>query len=155
MASTGAASSGRDGKARVLIVDDEEGIRDLLKAILDADYHISEADCGAALQRALDRDQPDVVLLDLNLPDTDGLGLLPAIKRQWPGTEVIVLSGHPDHTGAGVWATEAVNRGAFSVVPKSADFDFHALQDSIRLALARRQQTPASSPPRLAAGGVP
>ena len=141
MASSGAPTSRPSAKGRILIVDDEEGMRDLLKAILEADYHLSEADCGAALHQALDREQPDVVLLDLKLPDANGLGLLPAIKQRWPATEVIVLTGQPNDHGTGTWAAEAVNRGAFSLVSKSAGFDFQKLLDGVGLAVARSQQT--------------
>jgi two-component system, NtrC family, response regulator len=141
MASSGAGSSGRAAKGKILIVDDEEGIRDLLKAILEGDYHLSEADCGAALHQALDREQPDVVLLDMKLPDANGLGLLPAIKQRWPATEVIVLSGQPNDQGTAPWVAEAANHGAFSSVSKSAGFDFQELLDGIGLAVARSQQT--------------
>ncbi|HOX58300.1 MAG TPA: response regulator [Candidatus Paceibacterota bacterium] len=145
MASSGAASSSQAAKGKVLIVDDEEGMRDLLKTILESDYHISEADCGAALLRALDLDQPDVVLLDMKLPDANGLGLLPAIKQRWPATEVIVLTGQPNDSGTAGWANEAVNRGAFGLMSKSAGFDFRKLLDGIGLAVARRQQAREAS----------
>ena len=82
----------------------EEGIRDLLKAILENDYQVAEADSGAALHQALDHEQPDVVLLDMKLPDANGLGLLPAIKQRWPATEVIILSGAPTDSQGVSWA---------------------------------------------------
>src|SRR5512137_1270017 len=110
MASSGAASPGRTTKGKILVVDDEEAMRALLKAILENDYHVAEADSGAALHKALDHEQPDVVLLDMKLPDANGLGLLPAIKERWSRTEVIVLTGAPNDGGATSWATEAVNR---------------------------------------------
>jgi len=116
-------------------------MRELLKAILEGDYHLSEADSGAALRKALEHDQPDVVLLDIKLPDANGLGLLPAIKERWPATEVIVLTGQPKEYGAAGWVAEAVNRGAFSLVSKSAGFDFQELLDGVSLAVERRRQT--------------
>ena len=57
------------------------------------DYTVTEADSGAALKKLLPRKPPDVVLLDLKLPDANGLDLLPQIKKAWPDTEVIVLTG--------------------------------------------------------------
>ena len=75
MAPSPAHVSRAAGKRRILIVDDEEGMRELLKAILESDYQVAEADSGAALQKALDGEQPDVVLLDMKLPDANGLGL--------------------------------------------------------------------------------
>ncbi len=148
MASSAAASSGRAARGRILIVDDEDGIRDLLKALLQGDYQTSEADCGATLYKALDHDRPDVVLLDLTLPDANGLALLPAIKERWPTTEVIVLTGQPDDHGARSWATEAVKGGAFSLVSKSAGFDCQKLLDGIGLAVLRSQQAQENSSSR-------
>ena len=49
---------------------------------------------AAQLLASFTEPQPDVILLDLVLPDGDGLELLPQIKKQWPDTEVIVLTGH-------------------------------------------------------------
>jgi hypothetical protein len=51
-----------------------------------------------------------------------------------------VLTGQPNDGGAAPWAVEAVNRGAFSLMPKSAGLDFQKLLDGIGLAVARRQQ---------------
>jgi CheY-like chemotaxis protein len=60
MAPSPAHASRSAGKGRILIVDDEEGMRALLKAILEGDYQVAEADSGAALHKALDGEQPDV-----------------------------------------------------------------------------------------------
>ena len=133
-----AADSSRQG--RILIVDDEEGMRDLLKAILGSDYQIAEADSGAALHQALDHEQPDVVLLDMKLPDANGLGLLSAIKQRWPATEVIVLSGAPNGSGAFSWAAEAVKGGAFGCLSKSAEFSFPQVLACVSSAMERRHR---------------
>ena len=142
MASARADRSERPLRGTVLIVDDQEGIRELLRAVLENDYHVAEADSGAALRRALDLEQPDVVLLDMKLPDADGLGLLPAIKQRWPETQVIVLTGAPKESEAMAAAVEAVNRGAFSLLSKSADFDLQTLLAGVSNAINRRFQTP-------------
>ena len=148
MASARADRSGRSHKGNVLIVDDQEGMRDLLKTILEGDYNVAEADSGAALNAALDREQPDVVLLDMALPDANGLGLLPAINQRWPGTQVIVLTGAPSDSEAMSAAIEAVNHGAFSLLSKSADFDLQKLLAGVSSAMDRRFQGPASTPLR-------
>lgn len=122
-------------------------MRELLKAILDGDYHVSEADCGAALHRALQLEQPHVVLLDMKLPDANGLGLLPAIKQRWPTTEVIVLTGTPPDSGAASLAVEVVNLGAFCLLPKSGGFSFQTLLEGVSLAAERCQQAQANSTP--------
>jgi two-component system, NtrC family, response regulator len=139
MASSGPASASQTRRGRVLIVDDQEGMHDLLKALLESHYHISEADSGAALHKALELDQPDVVLLDMKLPDANGLTLLPVIKQRWAATEVIVLTGAPNDSGTATWATEAVRNGAFRLMSKSAGFDFQELLGGISLALERRR----------------
>jgi DNA-binding NtrC family response regulator len=139
MASPSPAPAGQRAKGTVLIVDDEEGMRDLLKTLLEGYYHIAEADSGAALHKALEQDQPDVVLLDMKLPDANGLNLLPAIKQRWAATEVIMLTGTPADHGTTGWATEAVNRGAFRLMSKSAGFSVQELLGGINLALQRRR----------------
>ena len=115
-------------------------MRELLKAILESDYQVAEADSGAALQKALDGEQPDVVLLDMKLPDANGLGLLPTIKRRWPATEVIILSGAPNGSGALSWATEAVKGGAFGCLSKSAEFSFPQVLACVSSAMERRHR---------------
>ena len=80
---------------KVMVVDDTEGIRDLLSAILEREgYETTLKASAAELTAAFAQSQPDIILLDLVLPDGDGLELLPQIKKQWPDTEVIVLTGH-------------------------------------------------------------
>ena len=133
-------TAGVSRRGRILIVDDEEGMRDLLKAILGSDYQIAEADSGAALHQALDHEQPDVVLLDMKLPDANGLGLLPAIKQRWPATEVIVLSGAPNGSGAFSWAAEAVKGGAFGCLSKSVEFNFPQVLACVSSAMERRHR---------------
>jgi CheY-like chemotaxis protein len=110
-------------RGRVLIVDDQEAMRDLLKTMLECDYHVAEADSGAALHRALDHDQPDVVLLDLKLSDANGLGLVPAITQRWPGTEIIVLTGAPSDSELMTRVHEAANRGTVRLLSKHGGFD--------------------------------
>jgi len=144
MAASSAGSARLAGKGRILIVDDEEDMRDLLKTILESDYQIAEADSGAALHKALDHEQPDVVLLDMKLPDANGLGLLPAIKQRWPATEVIMLSGAPTDSGAASWTAEAVKGGAFGFLSKSAEFSFPKVLAGVSSALERRCQTQRS-----------
>ena len=140
MTAFSAGSARPAGKGRILIVDDEGDMRDLLRAILECDYQVTEADSGAALHKALDADQPDIVLLDMKLPDANGLGLLPAIKQRWPATEVIMLSGAPTDHGAASWTAEAVKGGAFGFLSKSAEFSFPQVLACVSSALERRCQ---------------
>ena len=64
-----------------MVVDDAADIRDLLTAILRATYEVTEAESGADLKQAFTQPQPDVILLDLKLPDADGLDLLPQHQK--------------------------------------------------------------------------
>ena len=127
-------------KGKILIVDDEVGMRELLKAILEADYFITEADSGVALHLALQKEAPDVVLLDMNLPDASGLRLLPVIRQRWPTTEVIILSGTPNDGGVKSCAAEAVRNGAFAFLSKSSEFSFPQVLDYVSSAVAHRCQ---------------
>src|SRR6266705_1650642 len=86
-------------KANILVVDDDNDIRSLLSEVLAAhEYTVAQAENSAAVQKALTGEQPDVVVLDVKLgqgkdEERAGLDLLPQIKKRWPDTEVIMLTG--------------------------------------------------------------
>ena len=94
-------------KSKILVVDDENDLRQLLVAVLGEYYDVAQAASGAALRKLFPMDPPDVVLLDVKLPDADGLDLLTQIKKRWTETEVILLSGY----GTMSMAIEAGRRG--------------------------------------------
>jgi len=127
-------------KGKILIVDDEESIRALLRDVLGAENEVTEADSGAALQKFFTQDEPDVVLLDVNLGDANGLELLPQVKKRWPETPVIVLTGAPSDHEAVSWAVDATKRGAFNFIRKSAEFDIEKLSADVNTALEHRRQ---------------
>ena len=105
-------------KPKVMIVDDEAVIREFVKTYLEGiGYEVTEAADGTTLKSFFGGPQPDVVLLDLKLPDADGLTLLPQLKKNWPEAEVIVLTGH----GSIEAAVEATKRGAYYFQPKPLD----------------------------------
>jgi DNA-binding NtrC family response regulator len=133
-------------KGKILIVDDDKGIRELLRAAFEDENQVTEADSGEALKKALTLDQPDVVLLDVKLPDANGINdLLPVIKKRWPETEVIVLTGAPSDDVALSWAVEATKRGAFNFFRKAANFEVAKLVADVNNALERRVQTEEAS----------
>ena len=120
-------------KPKVMIVDDEEIIREFVKNCLQsAGYEVTEAADAAGL-KAFNGAQPDIVLLDLKLPDADGLTLLPQVKKTWTDAEVIVLTGH----GSIEAAVEATKRGAYYFQPKP--FDCSTLKLQIERALEHKQ----------------
>jgi len=122
-------------KAKVLIVDDEKELRDLLASVLEEYYDVAQAANAAALRQGLTQEAPDVVLLDVRLPDGHGLDLLPQIKKSWPETEVIVLSGH----GTVTMAVEAGRRGAYNFLTKP--FENEKLLADVKCAIERKQQS--------------
>ena len=102
--------------ANILVVDDEPGIRDLLMEILNDEGHQVDLAENAAQARAQrNRARPDLVLLDIWMPDTDGVTLL----KEWSGQglltmPVIMMSGHATVDTA----VEATKIGAFSFLEK-------------------------------------
>jgi DNA-binding NtrC family response regulator len=126
-------------KGSILIVEDEADMRDLLKEVLRGTYEVSTADTGTALKQKFSGDQPDVVLLDLKLPDADGLDLLPAIKKQWAGTEVIVLTGNATFDAA----VKATKLGAYHFLTKP--FETQGLLVTVDRATEHRRQDQENS----------
>src|SRR5258708_23413301 len=137
-------------KGKILIVDDEDGMRRLLGEVLRADYAVTEADSGAAVQKLFGEDQPEVVLLDVKLKDANGLKLLPEIKKRWPGTEVIVLTGAHNDSEAVSWAVEATKLGAFNFMRKGRAFDVEKLTADVKNAVEHRRQSEEAGLLRLA-----
>lgn len=100
----------------ILVVDDERDIRELVKEILeDEGYQVSVAENGEAARRARRSHRPDLVLLDIWMPDVDGITLL----KEWsdehgPMCPVIIMSGH----GTVETAVEATRLGAYDFIEK-------------------------------------
>jgi DNA-binding NtrC family response regulator len=126
-------------KGKIMVVDDAADIRDLLGAILRDTYDVTDAESGAELKQAFSLQQPDVMLLDIKLPDADGLDLLPMIKKQWPETEVIVLTGNATFEAA----VEATKRGAYHFLNKP--FDTQGLLVTVERALEHKLQNEENS----------
>lgn len=127
-------------KGNILVVDDAPDIRDLLTMVLEsAGYQVAQAESGAELNRAFSQPQPDVVLLDVKLPDADGLDLIPQIKKRWTDTEVMVLSGH----GTITMAVEAGKRGAYNFLSKP--FENEKLLADVKCAIERKEQNEENS----------
>jgi two-component system KDP operon response regulator KdpE len=131
---------------KILVVDDEAPIRRLLRAALDrANYEVVEAASGREALSALEIDHPDAVLLDLGLPDRDGLELVPLIKKN--GAALVVVSARE--------ATEqkvaALDLGADDYVTKP--FDTDEVLARVRAALRHRVQA-NSEEPNVRAGDV-
>ena len=123
-----------------MVVDDEPSIRSLLNDILTkAGYEVMEVADATALQDAYNGSQPEVMLLDLKLPDAEGLDLLPQVKKQWAQTEVIILTGHATIDAA----VAATKLGAYDFQKKP--FDHKSLLLQIERALEHKQLTEQTS----------
>lgn len=103
--------------ATILVVDDERSVRMMLEAALRAQGYKIEAASSGAMARQMIADQEfDLVMLDLQLGDSDGIEILREVKRQWPATEVILLTAH----GSINSAIAALRHGAFDYLLKPA-----------------------------------
>ncbi len=108
------------GKMRsVLIVDDEIGARESLKMILKNDYEVFLARNAEEAFSKIKEHSPDVILLDIILPDLDGLKVLERIKQNDPKMVVIMITA----TKTVKTAVEAMKLGAYEYVTKPFDID--------------------------------
>lgn len=125
-------------RRRVLVVDDEEGVRSLCADLIRS--HGLEVEVAEDRQRALavvEGGQVDIVLTDVGLPGATGIELLRAIKQRYPGIEVVVMTAWgmiPD-------AVEAVKAGAFDYITKPFD-----PQGLMRVLNSAGEKLAASSP---------
>jgi DNA-binding response OmpR family regulator len=127
-------------RPRILAVDDDAEIIALLARYLGGHgFALSGVGSGAALRQAIATDPPDLVLLDLGLPDEDGLSLLQYLRTHWRGP-VIVVSGR----GEAVERVVGLELGADDYVSKP--FDFRELLARIRSVLRRAPVAVATEP---------
>ncbi len=104
----------------ILVVDDEKLIRWSLKERLTREgYAVTEAEDGRSTFAALDREIPDLVLLDMKLPDTDGLSILKNIQERAPRLPVIIITAYSTVDTA----VEAMKTGAYDYVSKPFNMD--------------------------------
>jgi two-component system KDP operon response regulator KdpE len=109
----------RETKSTVLLVDDDPQIRKMLITVLkDEDYKIIECENGKSAARLSVSAKPDLVLLDLNLPDMDGTEVV-KVLREWSQAPIIILSSR----SAGEDVIELLNLGADDYVIKPFNFD--------------------------------
>ena len=117
---------------RVLVIDDEPQIRRFLRASLQShDFDVLEAETGKEGVRQCTLQKPDLVVLDLGLPDVDGLDIIKSI-REWSKVPIIVLSVRSDDADK----IEALDRGANDYVTKP--FSMGELLARMRVALRQK-----------------
>ncbi|WP_262272421.1 response regulator [Microvirga yunnanensis] len=129
------------GSIPLLIVDDEPPIRRFLRTSLAAQgYRILEAGTARAALDVIARESPEVVLLDLGLPDQDGLEVIRRLRAAGSKVAIIVLSSRGDEAGK----VEALDLGADDYVTKP--FGMAELVARIRTALRHRVQRQGAEP---------
>jgi two-component system nitrogen regulation response regulator NtrX len=102
-------------KPRILIIDDEQGVRDSLRMILEYEgYEVLQSASAPDGMTLLAREHPDLVFLDIKMPGMDGLEALGRIKAAHDALPVVIVSGH----GTVSTAVEATRKGAFDFIEK-------------------------------------
>ena len=126
-------------KPLILVVDDEPDIRELVKDILeDEGYRVVIAGDGNDARTAFSTLSPGLILLDIWMPDVDGISLLKEFKQQDPNITIVMMSGH----GTIETAVEATRLGAYDFIEKP--LSMAKLLRSIELALESSHKKAAS-----------
>jgi DNA-binding NtrC family response regulator len=141
--------------ATILVVDDEMGIRALLSEILTDEGHTVElAENAAQARAARERMRPDLVLLDIWMPDVDGITLL----KEWGATgllnmPVVMMSGH----GTIDTAVEATKFGAMAFLEKPITLQklLRAVEQALARAVPKARRPPACPPWAATASSAP
>lgn len=118
---------------RILVVDDERAIRRFLNASLSSQYHVIEAANGEEALRAVVEHQPELIILDLGLPDLDGVDVTRRL-REWTQIPIIIVSVRDQETEK----IKALDAGADDYLTKP--FGAAELMARIRVALRRAPQ---------------
>ncbi len=132
--------------ARILVVDDEEGIRDYLAEALElAGHTVETAPDGQVAARRLARRQVDLIITDLQMPRLDGMGLLAEAQALQPDTPVILLTAH----GSVQTAVEAMRQGAWDYLSKpiSSPRELRVLVERALEHQRLKNRVEASAPP--------
>lgn len=101
-------------KPVILVCDDEEGIRESFKLILEEKYHLKFANNGLEALEMLKNLSPDLMLLDIKMPKLHGMEILKRIKKLKPSLPVIIVTGYQSVE----MAQESLKNGAADYIPK-------------------------------------
>jgi DNA-binding NtrC family response regulator len=109
-----------DETTRILIVDDDENIRKVLTTILEEEgYQIDSAETAKKAIEKTKKNFYNLALIDIRLPDMEGIELLTKMKETTPKMRKVIITGYPTLQNA----IEAVNRGADAYIVKPFDMD--------------------------------
>jgi DNA-binding response OmpR family regulator len=116
----------------VLVVDDDKSIREAFKIIFGESYAVFTVETGSEALNLLHEKKPDVIFLDVALPDISGFSVLEQIKKAEPGVMVIMLTASDDKE----MMERALHLGAFDYLLKP--IDAHELRIKIHTVLENR-----------------
>ncbi len=104
----------------ILVVDDEQDfLETLVKRLSKRNFSVRGAESGEQALEMLGQEAADVVLLDVRMPGMDGMQVLGEIKRRYPHTQVIILTGHASVESA----RDGISMGAFDYLMKPSTLD--------------------------------
>jgi two-component system, NtrC family, response regulator AtoC len=116
----------------ILVVDDDEGMRDTLTAVLRRDYRVLRAASGENALQMMQKEDVDLMMLDVRLPGISGFEVLKISKENYPSVEVIVISVVKELDAA----IEAMRHGAYHYISK--DFDVEGVRTLVAKASERQ-----------------
>jgi putative nucleotidyltransferase with HDIG domain len=121
-------------KARVLIVDDELGPRESFRMILGGKYDLDILESGLEAVRRIERQEPDIVLLDIKMPEIDGIEVLSRIKANHPHVEVAMITAYATLDTA----KRAIDLGAMGYLTKP--FSREEVEELVERGIERRRR---------------
>ena len=120
---------------KILLADDHQIMRDGLRSLIEKQPGmelVAEADTGRAAIKLTRRFRPDVIVMDINMPDLNGIDAARQIVAEFPGTKIIAFSMHTDHQ----FVAGALKAGVCGYLPK--DSAFEELANAIRTVVANQ-----------------
>ena len=127
---------------RVLIIDDEAPIRSMLKLMLERDgYEVAEAPDGMEAIRIYRQNPADLIITDLIMPNQDGIGMIIALKKEFPDVKIIAMSGGGLNKPEG-YLKGAKKLGAACTLTKPIDRDemLRAIKDVLQSSSSQNGQ---------------
>ncbi|MGE5851218.1 MAG: sigma-54-dependent transcriptional regulator, partial [Candidatus Methylomirabilota bacterium] len=131
----------REGVGRILVVDDEESMREFLRILLEKEGHkVATAGDGAAAVSLATSQNVDLIISDIKMPRLDGVGLLGELRQHGLEIPVIMVTAYASSDSA----IQAMKHGAFDYITKP--FKVDEIRLVIQRALARPERRPRGEP---------
>lgn len=127
-------------RLRILVVDDEQPVRELLVEILGGDHECESADSAEAALQMIAATEYAVVISDIDMPGTSGIDMVPSVLSVSPNTVILLISGNLSID----YSVQAIRVGAFDYITKPFELDFVELSvrraiDHHRLLVGKKQ----------------